>query len=98
MALLTLSDPGLPQLLRGPVLVDDRLRPRFWPSVEAFLLHGSLKPSTAAIRLRAIERLYRFAEELWPRDTLDAVIGRQDLARLDDLLHAYFSRLRPAVL
>jgi hypothetical protein len=28
MALLTLSDPGLPQLLRGPVLVDDRLRPR----------------------------------------------------------------------
>jgi integrase len=94
MALLTLSDPGFPPLLRGPVLVDDRLRPRFWSTVDSFLLHGSLKPSTATIRLRAIERLYRFAEELWPRDTLDGVIGRQDLARLDDLLHAYFSRLR----
>jgi len=33
-------------------------------------------------------------EQLWPRDSLDAIIGRADLARIDDLLHAYFSRLR----
>jgi hypothetical protein len=90
----TVLDPSLPPALRGPVVVDAHCRPRYWPLVDSFLLHAKLKPSTATIHLRAIERLYTFAEQLWRRDTLDAVIARVDLARIDDLLHAYFSKLR----
>ena len=78
----------------GPVLVDAHGRPRYWAQVDSYLLHAKLKPPTAAIHLRAIERLYVFAEQLWRRDSLDAVIARADLARVDDLLHAYFSKLR----
>ena len=94
MPVFTVSDPRIPPALRGPVLVDAQGRPRYWPTVDAYLLHANLKSSTAVVHLRAIERLYQFAEQLWRRDSLDAVIARADLARVDDLLHAYFSKLR----
>jgi hypothetical protein len=46
------------------------------------------------MRLSAIERLYVYAEGLWPHDSLDAIIARQDLKRIHDLLHGFFSMLR----
>lgn len=94
MPVFTVSNPRLPPALRGPVLVDVHGRPRYWPVVDSYLLHARLKSSTALNHLRDIERLYAFAGQLWRRDSLDAVIARADLARIDDLLHAYFSKLR----
>ena len=48
MPILTVSDPGVPPVLRGPVLVDAQGRPRYWPTVDAYLLHGQLRPSTSS--------------------------------------------------
>jgi len=90
----TVSDPAVPPSLHGPVLVDAHGRHRYWSTVASHLAHAHLRPSTVGIHLSAIERLYAFAEQLWRNDTLDAVIARWDLARIDDLLHAFFSKLR----
>jgi hypothetical protein len=76
------------------VLVDAHGRLRYWSTVESHLAHAHLRSSTVGIHLSSIERLYAFAEQLWRDVTLDAVIARQDLARIDDLLHAFFSKLR----
>ena len=94
MPTFTVSDPAVPPSLHGPVLVDAHGRLRYWSTVESHLAHAHLRSSTVGIHLSAIERLYAFAEQLWRNDTLDAVIARQDLARIDDLLHAFFSKLR----
>jgi hypothetical protein len=94
MPTFTINDPALPPSLHGPVLVDGSGRLRFWAAVASFESHGDLTPSTVAMRLSAIERLYVYAEGLWPRDSLDAIIARQDLKRVHDLLHGFFSLLR----
>jgi hypothetical protein len=76
MPAFTVNDPALPPSLHGPVLVDGSGRLRFWAAVASFESHGDLTPSTVAMRLSAIERLYVYAEGLWPRDSLDAIIAR----------------------
>jgi integrase len=92
MPSFTISDPGVPPSLHGPVLLDGSGRLRYWAAVDSFLTLGDL--STVAARLAGIERLYAYAEGLWVRDSLDAIIARQDLGRVHDLLHGFFARLR----
>ena len=43
MPVFTVSDPGIPPPLRGPVLIDAQGRPRYWPVVDSYLLHARLK-------------------------------------------------------
>ena len=94
MPAFTVSDPAVPPSLHGPVLVDAKSRLRYWSTVESHLAHAHPRSSTVGIHLSAIERLYAFAEQLRRNDTLDAVIARQDLKRVHDLLHGFFSMLR----
>jgi integrase len=94
MPAFRIDDPALPPWLHGPVLLDGSGRLRYWATVDAFLSHADQAPSSAAARLAAIERLYVYAEGLWPHDSLDAVLCRRDLRRVHDLLHGFFSMLR----
>lgn len=88
------SDPGVPRGLHGPVLFGSDGRLRYWAAVDSFLIDGGCAPSTADARLSHIERLYDYADGLSPRDGLDAVLARQDLGRVHDVLHGFFARLR----
>lgn len=95
MPLIRLSDPAVPRALRGPVLVDRDGRPRFWPAVDSFLHCGGLAASTTEERSSGIERLYAFSEAQHLSDPgLDALFAFGDLARLHDVLHAFFAMLR----
>ena len=73
--IFTITDPTVPPALQGPLLVDDNGRRRYWATVESYLSHAQLRPSTAAICLAAIDRLYAFAERPWEHDRLNAVRG-----------------------
>jgi integrase len=72
--LMNLSAPWLPPSLNGPMLVDDRGLPRFWPLAWSRLSSHNLAETTLRSRLAAIDWFYDAVRERTCRDGLDAVL------------------------
>lgn len=84
----------LPRALAAPVAVSKAGIPRYWASVYALRNWSDLAPSSIRKKLRAIESLYSFADNLLGRDTLDRMIADMATDVLDRLLEAYFNAER----
>ncbi len=82
MPTFTVNDPALPPSLHGPVLVDGSGRLRFWAAVASFESHGDLTPSTVAMRLSAIERLYVHGGARYPQMLLELRHPPKSLVRV----------------
>ena len=85
-----ISGQDIPQTLTGPLLIDDYGLPRYWSTVWSTLSICSLEPSTQTHRLRLIESLYCFADELNGCGSLDDMLGSLDMNGLGQVLEAFF--------
>lgn len=84
----------LPKTLLRPILVDSKGLPRYWVVIWSSLNLHNLEPSTESKKLRYIESLYAFTDDLYGIGFLDDSLGRSDIAAIGDALEAYFIRLR----
>lgn len=76
------------------MLLDANGLPRYWATVWAALVAYHLEPATVSIKLRHIESLYHFADQLHGNGHLDDCLANIDIAKIGDLLEAYFICLR----
>ena len=91
MSLCQASRAQLPSFLAGPYLVHPRTStPRYWATIYALRNWSGNAQSTIRKKLRAIERLYNFAMELYGYDVLDRFIASLATDELDRTLEAYF--------
>ena len=84
----------LHQVFRSPVLLDHVGLPRYWATAWASLNSRDLAPSTESKKLRYIEALYVFADELNSPGFLDDCLSNCNLGEIGNLLEAYFISLR----
>lgn len=93
------NDLPIPKSLLSPLLIDAIGLPRYWVTVWSVLWTQDLAASTEMHRLRHIETLYAFGENLNEGVHLDDLLGRVCIDELGDLLEAYFISLmnRPKV-
>lgn len=75
-----------PQALSRPVLVDKFGMPRYWAVIWSALKSHDLELSTEAKKLRYIESLYTFADELHGNGYLDNALSQLDLSAIGDVL------------
>jgi len=81
---------GLPNRLRGPLLVDSQGIPRYWATVWAILTLNDAAPSTQEKRLRHIDDLYRHTDRTFGRGSLDESLGSLHQDRLSEILETWF--------
>jgi integrase len=86
--------PEIPQCLRGTLLVDGCGLPRYWATVWAQFTLADLAELTRLEKMRAIERLYAYAEELFGVGGLDDALFNLDEARLGSILEGWFVSIR----
>ena len=79
--------------LSGPLLVNANQQPRFWATVWAEILLGSVEEKTRASHLDAVEGLYRSVADIG-EDKLDSMIQALDFKALDAALGGFLARLR----
>ena len=89
-----LNGTEIPSVVSGPLLVDNIGLPRYWSTVWATLFTADLSHSTQTHKLRHIEALYSFADELYGSGSLDDLLGNLDINGLGYLLEAFFVSLR----
>ncbi len=82
------------QALQSPVLLDSYGLPRYWATIWASISAQDLAPSTESKKLRYIEALYVFSDDLHYSGYLDDSLTACDLSELGYLLEAYFISLR----
>jgi len=85
---LTLTD--LPAPLRGPVIVDDLGRPRFWAVAWSVLALNDTAPATKEKRLRYLESLYAHSDRKFGLGSLDSSLSLLDMDRLSRILETWF--------
>ncbi|WP_201314370.1 site-specific integrase [Dyella sp. EPa41] len=85
-----LSMEGLPNRLRGPLLVDDQGIPRYWATVWGILTLNDAAPSTQEKRLRHVDDLYRHADRVFGHGSLDASLGSLSQDRFSEILETWF--------
>lgn len=89
-----LNDSSVPKPLRSSLLTDEIGLPRYWATVWSTLRTKDLAASTEMQRLRHIEALYLFADNLHGTGYLDDILGSCQIEELGNLLEAYFVSLR----
>lgn len=82
------------QAFRSPVLLDHVGLPRYWATAWALVTSQDLAPSTESKKLRYIEALYVFADDLNVPGFLDDCLSSCNLSAIGNLLEAYFISLR----
>jgi len=92
--ILQLNDSQIPPNLRGPVLVDPKGLPRYWATVWSVAIAGALADSTHLKKLRYIENLYLYADDLFGYSTLDNALASLDDAALGQILESWFISIR----
>jgi len=85
-----LALPETPPQLYGPILVDSMGLPRYWATIWSAFNSADLASTTREKQMRYIEGLYSFADSLKGCGFLDAAIARVDLAKIGEILEAYF--------
>lgn len=75
-------------------MLDANGLPRYWATIWSALAAHHLGAATEAKKLRYIESLYDFADRLHGNGHLDDCLANIDIAKLGDLLEAYFIGLR----
>lgn len=88
------SSSHIPDQLCSPLLTDENGLPRYWVTVWAILRTNDLAVSTEMQRLRHIEALYVFADQMHGPGCLDDILGSCRIEELGNLLEAYFVSLR----
>lgn len=84
----------VPDQLCSPLLTDENGLPRYWVTVWSILRTNDLAVSTEMQRLRHIEALYVFADQMHGPGCLDDILGSCRIEELGNLLEAYFVSLR----
>jgi integrase len=84
----------VPSQLNSPILADESGIPRYWATVWAAITDKDLAESTQMKRLRHIESLYRFCDELHGEGFLDDALGEIRIEEIGSILEAYFMRLK----
>ena len=88
--LVTHNNPVIPDSLRGVTLIEPSGLPRFWPEVWASFLRGNRAQSTLKKQFTAVERFYRFADNLLGVGGLDVALATFDVEVIGQALEAYF--------
>ncbi len=88
--LIQLSDLAVPSSLRGPVLIDELGLPRYWSVVWSTASAAHPADSTHLKKLRYIENLYQFADQLLGRSALDDALGTLNDDALATILESWF--------
>jgi site-specific recombinase XerD len=86
----THNNPAIPHSLRGMALIEPAGLPRFWPEVWASFVQGNRAQSTLKKQLTAVERFYRFADNLLGVGGLDVALATFDVEVIGQALEAYF--------
>lgn len=94
MPYVQFSSTVVPESLMLPVLTSPSGMPRYWVTVWSTLSLHDLSPSTAAKKLRYLETLYTYADDVYGPSALDNAIGEVDMDLLGTLLEGYFVALR----
>lgn len=89
-----INGQDVPQILAGPLLVDDYGLPRYWSTVWSTLSLGNLESSTQTQKLRLIEALYCFADEMNGCGSLDDMLGSFNMDGLGQVLEAFLVSIR----
>jgi integrase len=89
-----LDNPNLPNVLCGPVLIDELGLPRYWATVWATQFCGSLEPSTLARKLRHVESFYVHADGINGAGSIDDMLCRLDVHGLWQALESFFIHIR----
>lgn len=84
----------IPAALNKPILVDKNGLPRYWSAIWTSLFTHSLESSSETIKLRHIEALYTFADNLNRAGYLDDILSEIDILSIGNLLEAFFIHLR----
>jgi len=84
----------VPTALRGPMLVDELGMPRYWSAVWSAVSTSQLADSTHEKKLRFIDQLYRHADGLHGRNSLDNALAALDDLALAEILESWFVAIR----
>jgi integrase len=84
----------IPLGLSGPVLVDRHGLPRYWAAVWSAAVTGALADSTHIKKLRYIDNLYQYGDELLGYGALDDALGTLDDGSLAEILESWFISIR----
>jgi len=94
MNLINLRHPSVPTSLRGWIVCDHALRPRFWPTIWSDAIKSNWALSTKLNSLHAINRLYETADELIGPGAFDTALTKGQFEIIRSVLSAHFQRLR----
>lgn len=92
--LTTFITRSIPLGLQEPILVDGLGLPRYWATVWSSLSLGTLSYNTRLLKLRHVEDVYLFADELHGVSSLDDALGSLDVDRIAGILESFFISLR----
>lgn len=92
--ILQLRSSRIPTGVRGPTLFDPSGLPRYWPTVWAAFLPGDLAETTVTTKLRYVESLYSFADDLCGPGSFDNALAMHDIEAIGQVLEGYFFALK----
>ena len=85
-----LYSKDLPNSLCGPIILDAAHIPRYWGTIWALYSTSGLSFSTKLKKLRYLEELYQFTDNMKDIGSLDDAIASVDIKILGEMLEAYF--------
>ncbi len=89
-----LSKNNIPIELSGPLLINQNGIPRYWATIWSIFSSGTLAPSTLEKKLRFIETLYVFVDDLNGPGSLDQLLAGLDIEGIGQAVEAYFVFIR----
>lgn len=89
-----LSRNNIPTELSGPLLIDQNGIPRYWATIWSIFSSGASAPSTLEKKLRFIETLYIFVDDLNGPGSLDQLLASLDIEEIGQAVEAYFISIR----
>jgi hypothetical protein len=94
LLIIILSTDVVPKQLAGPVCGRRSDIPRFYATIWADILKGSLQPSTRRGHLSSLNAFYDAADRQFGNDCLDQLISDGDFDRIEECLTGFFAQLR----
>lgn len=78
-----INHPDIPESLRTPILVDEKLHfPRYWVSIYSLIFFSNLSHATQSRKLRYIDSFYNFVDNKFGSGSLDLAIASTKLDKL----------------
>jgi integrase len=94
MPILVLNTDVVPRQLASPVCVRRSGIPRFYATIWADILKGSLRPSTRRGHLSSLNTFYDAVDRQFGSDCLDQLIADGDFDRIEECLIGFLAQLR----